>query len=85
MDQSSVTYKWINNNVLYIDGRAKDIPKLFSQAEDKRINPKEEEENKKTLTYYEINEKDVDEYFGTTTAISSEPVDITEETEEEEE
>ena len=85
MDQSSVTYKWINNDVLYIDGRAKDIPKLLAQAEDKRVNPKEEDEDKKTLTYYEINEKDVDEYFGNTTAFTPEPVDITEETDEEEE
>ncbi|MBR5089602.1 MAG: hypothetical protein IK093_09240 [Ruminiclostridium sp.] len=67
MDQSSVVYKWLNNNDLYIDGRARNIKTLFEQAEEKRNNPEEEEEEEDTevLTYYEMHDFDSEEYFGT--------------------
>ncbi len=67
MDQSSVVYKWLNNNDLYIDGRARNNKTLFEQAEEKRNNPEEEEEEEDTevLTYYEMHDFDSEEYFGT--------------------
>ena len=67
MDQSSVVYKWLNNNELYIDGRAKNIKELFAQAEELRENPEEEEEetDAEVLTYYESHDVGIEEYYGT--------------------
>ena len=66
MDQSSVVYKWLNNNELYIDGRAKNIKELFAQAEELRENPEEEEEetDAEVLTYYESHDVGIEEYYG---------------------
>ena len=82
MDQSSVVYKWLNNNDLYIDGRAKNIANIFKQAEELRENPEEEEEDTDTevLTYYETHDFDAEEYFGTseTTPAVAEVIEATE-------
>ncbi len=70
MDKDSVSYKWFNDNVLYIDGRAKDIRKLFEQAEEAARNKEsgnEEEESsadKKIKTYYEEHDFNDEEYYG---------------------
>ena len=67
MDQSHVVYKWLNNNELYIDGRAKNITDMFRQAEELRNNPKEEEEESSAEepTYFEVHDFGNEEYFGT--------------------
>ena len=79
MDQSSVVYKWLNTNELYIDGRAKNITEMFRQAEELRENPKEEEEDstQEVLTYYEQHDFSSEEYYGA--AVTSAPVVIAEE------
>ena len=79
MDQSSVVYKWLNNDDLYIDGRAKNITEMFRQAEEKRENPGDEEEDTETevLTYYETHDFGAEEYYGTaeTTAAVAEVIE----------
>lgn len=82
MDQSSVVYKWLNDHELFIDGRAKDIALVFEQAEEKRKNPEEaeEEENAEKLTYYEIHDYNDEEYFGSTVAVTSAAEEEPEET-----
>lgn len=80
MDQSSVVYKWIKDNELYIDGRPKNIDDIFAQAEELRNNPEEEEEEEapEILTYYESHDFSEEEYYGpsetVTMAVQNEPV-----------
>ena len=73
MDQSSVVYKWLNNDELYIDGRAKNITEQFKQAEEARKDPEKEKEteNDESLTYYEMNDRDIDEYYGSEAAAAA--------------
>lgn len=68
MDQSSVVYKWLNNDELYIDGRAKNITELFKQADEAREKQEEEEKDEETevLTYYEEHDFNAEEYYGNT-------------------
>lgn len=83
MDQSSVVYKWLNNDELYIDGRPKNITDMFRQAEELRENPEEEEETDEepeVLTYYETHDYDSEEYYGsavTTSAAVAEVIEAT--------
>lgn len=70
MDKDSVVYKWLTDEDLYIDGRAKNIPKLFEQAEEaaKAEENEEEEESsggeERVKTYYEEHDYNDEEYFG---------------------
>ena len=72
MDQSSVVYKWLNNEELYINGRAKNIKELFEQADELRNAPEtddeEEDSDTEVLTYFETHDFDDEEYYGTSTA-----------------
>ena len=81
MDKDSVIYKWLTNTDLYIDGRAKDIPELFRQAEIQRESTEEEDTTEDKLTYYETHDYGNEEYYGTETAEQS--PDIPSETAEE--
>ncbi len=65
MDKDSVVYKWLNDDVLFIDGHSKKISELLEQAEYLRKNPQEEENIEDKLTYYEEHEWGEEEYFGT--------------------
>lgn len=57
MYQDEVTYEWISDTELLIDGRVKDIEKIFKQAELEKLKTeeedKEETEDEVYLTYYE--------------------------------
>ncbi len=57
MYQDEVTYEWISDTKLLIDGRVKDIEKIFKQAELEKLKTeeedKEETEDEVYLTYYE--------------------------------
>lgn len=57
MYQDEVTYEWISDTELLIDGRVKDIKKIFKQAELEKLKTeeedKEETEDEVYLTYYE--------------------------------
>lgn len=57
MYQDEITYEWISDNELFIDGRIKDLDEIFEQAELERLKPEEEEketdEEEVYLTYYE--------------------------------
>jgi hypothetical protein len=67
MDRDSVVYKWLNNHELFIDGRAKDIAKMFEQAEEAAKKTDEEEDSsadKKIKTYYEEHDFNDEEYYG---------------------
>ena len=71
MDKDSVVYKWVNDHELYIDGRVKDIRKLFEQAEEAAKKEKENEreetsstEDEKVKTYYEEHDYNDEEYYG---------------------
>ena len=72
MDQSSVVYKWLRDNELFIDGRPKNIDDMFEQAEELRNKP-EEEEVPEILTYYETHDFDEEEYYGSTEAVTAAP------------
>lgn len=73
MDQSSVVYKWLKDNELYIDGRPKNIDEIFEQAEELRNNPEEEEEEEapEILTYYETHDFEEEEYFGSAETVAA--------------
>ena len=75
MDQSSVVYKWLRDNELFIDGRPKNIDDMFEQAEELRNKPEEEEEEEapEILTYYETHDFDEEEYYGSTEAVTAAP------------
>ena len=75
MDQSSVVYKWLRYNVLFIGGRPKNIDDMFEQAEELRNKPEEEEEEEvpEILTYYETHDFDEEEYYGSTEAVTAAP------------
>ena len=74
MDQSSVVYKWLRDNELFIDGRPKNIDDMFEQAEELRNKPEEEEEEvPEILTYYETHDFDEEEYYGSTEAVTAAP------------
>ncbi len=81
MDQASVVCKWLNDEELYINGRAKNVKDMFDQAEELRKNPEKEEDTSESdpevLTYYETHDFDDEEYYGTSAA---EPAPVTEET-----
>lgn len=68
MDKDSVIYKWLTNDDLYIDGRAKNIPRLFEQAEEAAAAAETEEASdavdEKVKTYYEEHDYNDEEYFG---------------------
>ena len=57
MYQDEITYEWLSDKELLIDGRVKDIEKMFEQAELEKLKKDEEEEksedDEKYLTYYE--------------------------------
>ena len=57
MYQDEVTYEWISDTELLIDGRVKDIKKIFKQAELEKLKTEEEDkdetEDEVYLTYYE--------------------------------
>ncbi len=78
MDQSSVVYKWLNNDELYINGRAKNIKEMFEQADELRNAPEEEEEeadsDAEVLTYFETHDFDDEEYYGTSAPEAAVPV-----------
>lgn len=85
MDQSHVVYKWLTNDDLYIDGRAKNITNMFKQAEELRNKPKDEDEEESTAeepTYYESHDVGTDEYYGPeeTTPAVAEVIEPEEET-----
>lgn len=68
MDQSHVVYKWLTDDDLYIDGRAKNITDMFRQAEELRNKPKDDDDDDVTAeepTYYESHDVGSDEYYGT--------------------
>ena len=75
MDQSSVVYKWLRDNELFIDGRPKNIDDMFEQAEELRNKPEEEEEEEapEILTYYETHDFGEEEYYGSTEAVTAAP------------
>jgi uncharacterized membrane protein YciS (DUF1049 family) len=83
MDQSHVVYKWLNNDELYIDGRAKNITELFRKAEELRNKPKEEETDTvaQEPTYYELHDGGTEEYYGPEEVITVIP-EVTEPEEE---
>lgn len=72
MYQDEVSYQWVSDNELLIDGRVKDLKKIFEQAElDRLKDDSEEEEDKEDeiyLTYYEkqgiVEEEDEEEVSG---------------------
>lgn len=74
MDQASVVYKWLNNDDLYIDGRAKNITEMFKQAEEKRNNPKDDDDDSESevLTYYETHDFNNEEYYGNSETTAAE-------------
>ena len=65
MDRESVSYNWISDTELYIDGRVKDLDEIFAQAEIVK-EEEEEETTEKILTYYEIEGHYVAETTGST-------------------
>ena len=71
MHPDEINYKWIDDSVLYIDGRPKNIDELFAQAEKENEKDEDEKEKEETtekiLTYYETSDLTIDEYYGTTT------------------
>ena len=75
MDKDSVVYKWLTNEDLYIDGRAKNIPKLFEQAEEAADAAKTAEEaetvEEKVKTYYEEHDYNDEEYYGDVTTAAT--------------
>ena len=71
MYQDQVTYEWISDKELLIDGRVKDIEKIFKQAELEKLKTEEDDEEKAEdeiyLTYYEkqgITEEEEEEVSG---------------------
>ncbi len=75
MDQSSVVYKWLRDNELFIDGRPKNIDDMFEQAEELRNKPEEEEEEEvpEGLTYEETHDFEEEEDYGATEAVTAAP------------
>lgn len=75
MDQSSVVYKWLKDNELFIDGRPKNVEEMFEQAEELRNKPEEDEkeEEPEILTYYENHDFEEEEYYGSTEAVTVAP------------
>ena len=75
MDKDSVIYKWLTNDDLYIDGRAKNIPKLFEQAEEAarstETDDNTEDSDEIVKTYYEEHDYNDEEYFGPAETVAS--------------
>lgn len=71
MYQDEVTYEWLSDTELLIDGRVKDVKKLFEQAELEKLktdkDDEEDTEDEIYLTYYEkqgITEEEEEEPSG---------------------